>query len=345
MRRALVFLLLSFGMAAPAAAHAQNPAPPPPPAPPPEPVIRAGVSVANVQVGGQTVRQATATLEQAFAAPFAANVVVAVAGKRFVLKPKAIRFTFLANLTAQRALAAGVASPPAADGTVTPVAVPPEVSFRRARVNAWVAKIAKRVAVPARDARIRITLRRIVRLHSKAGRRLDARAVRTAVRSALSDPLAPRLLKPGRATLVPKIRVKDLGKANPTIITIDRTGFRLRLFKRLHLAKSYGVAVGMPAYPTPTGLYSISSKQVNPTWTAPNSPWAGELAGQSVSGNDPSNPLRARWMGIVDGVGIHGTAMDWSIGTRASHGCIRMHVPDVIDLYNRVPIGAPVYIR
>ena len=89
----------------------------------------------------------------------------------------------------------------------------------------------------------------------------------------------------------------------------------------------------------------VERGQVNPTWTAPNSPWAGELAGQSVSGNDPSNPLRARWMGIVDGVGIHGTAMDWSIGTRASHGCIRMHVPDVIDLYNRVPIGAPVYIR
>jgi lipoprotein-anchoring transpeptidase ErfK/SrfK len=50
-------------------------------------------------------------------------------------------------------------------------------------------------------------------------------------------------------------------------------------------------------------------------------------------------------MGIANGVGIHGTAEDWSIGTRASHGCIRMHVADVVDLFRRVPIGAPVLIR
>ena len=57
------------------------------------------------------------------------------------------------------------------------------------------------------------------------------------------------------------------------------------------------------------------------------------------------NPLKARWMGIVNGVGIHGTGEDWSIGSRASHGCIRMHVSDVIDLFPRVPVGSPVLIR
>ena len=50
-------------------------------------------------------------------------------------------------------------------------------------------------------------------------------------------------------------------------------------------------------------------------------------------------------MGIANGVGIHGTAEDWSIGSRASHGCIRMHVSDVIDLYSRVPVGTPVLIK
>ena len=49
-------------------------------------------------------------------------------------------------------------------------------------------------------------------------------------------------------------------------------------------------------------------------------------------------------MGIVNGVGIHGTGAPWSIGSRASHGCIRMTVPDVIDLYPRVPVGTPVLI-
>ena len=76
----------------------------------------------------------------------------------------------------------------------------------------------------------------------------------------------------------------------------------------------------------------------------PNSPWAGELAGTTVDGGSAANPLKARWMGIVDGVGIHGTGEDGSIGSRASHGCIRMHVSDVIALYKRVPVGTPVLI-
>ena len=128
------------------------------------------------------------------------------------------------------------------------------------------------------------------------------------------------------------------------MITIDQSSFRLRLFKRLKFSKGYGVAVGQPAYPTPNGRFALQSKQVNPTWTAPNSPWAGEMGGQSVAGGAPDNPLKARWMGVSGAVGIHGTGEPWSIGTRASHGCIRMTVPDVIDLFDRVSVGTPVLI-
>jgi lipoprotein-anchoring transpeptidase ErfK/SrfK len=141
------------------------------------------------------------------------------------------------------------------------------------------------------------------------------------------------------------VTTRNLARRYPAVVTIDRAHFKLRLFKRLKFVKSYGVAVGQPAYPTPTGLYSITNKQVNPAWTAPNSPWAGELAGSTTPGGSASNPLKARWMGIVNGVGIHGTGEDWSIGSRASHGCIRMHVSDVVDLFPRVPVGSPVLIR
>jgi lipoprotein-anchoring transpeptidase ErfK/SrfK len=95
----------------------------------------------------------------------------------------------------------------------------------------------------------------------------------------------------------------------------------------------------------PAGRYAIQNKQVDPAWHVPNSAWAGSLAGQVIPGGAANNPLRARWLGIANGVGIHGTAEDWSIGTRASHGCIRMHVSDVIDLYPRVPVGSPVLIK
>ena len=50
-------------------------------------------------------------------------------------------------------------------------------------------------------------------------------------------------------------------------------------------------------------------------------------------------------MGVSGSVGIHGTGQEYSVGSRASHGCIRMRVRDVIDLYPRVPLGTPVLIR
>ena len=128
------------------------------------------------------------------------------------------------------------------------------------------------------------------------------------------------------------------------MITIEQKTFKLRLFKHLKVVKTYKVAVGQPQYPTPRGRFSITSKQVNPVWSVPNSAWAGELAGTTVTGGTAANPLKARWMGLAGGVGIHGTGEDGSIGTRASHGCIRMHVSDVIALYKRVPIGTPVLI-
>ena len=76
-----------------------------------------------------------------------------------------------------------------------------------------------------------------------------------------------------------------------------------------------------------------------------NSAWAVSLAGQTIAGDEPNNPLKARWLGVNGSVGIHGTAEEWSIGSRASHGCIRMRVRDVVDLYPRVPLGAQVLIR
>jgi lipoprotein-anchoring transpeptidase ErfK/SrfK len=152
------------------------------------------------------------------------------------------------------------------------------------------------------------------------------------------------VIRPKRKVVRPRVDLDDLKRVYGTVITIDRANFRLRLFKRLRFSKSYGVAVGQPGFPTPTGRFSISNKAVNPVWNAPNKPWAGAFANESVPGGSPLNPLKARWMGIANGVGIHGTGMPWSIGTAASHGCIRMTVPDVIDLYPRVPVGTSVLI-
>ena len=83
--------------------------------------------------------------------------------------------------------------------------------------------------------------------------------------------------------------------------------------------------------------------QMNPTWLPPNSDWAKDAKPIPPGA---TNPLGTRWIGTsAPGVGIHGTPDDASIGSYASHGCIRMHIPDAEDLYARVVIGMPVIIR
>ena len=71
----------------------------------------------------------------------------------------------------------------------------------------------------------------------------------------------------------------------------------------------------------------------------------GQYAGRTIPSGDPRNPLKAAFISLGDGYGIHGTAEEWSIGTKASHGCIRMRVRDVKRLYPRVPVGTRVLIR
>ena len=106
----------------------------------------------------------------------------------------------------------------------------------------------------------------------------------------------------------PAITHAGLARRNRTIVTIDRGGFRLRLFKRLRYDRSYPIAVGAAGFDTPSGLFRISDRRVNPSWTAPNRPWAGSYAGRTVPGGAPDNPLKARWLGVTGSVGIHGTA-------------------------------------
>ena len=297
--------------------------------------VRAGVSAGGVDLSGLDVPAATAKLDAELAPRLAGDLLIGVAGRPWTLKMADAKLELDSERTAKRALYAKAG--------VTQVA--PAITHSRLAVRTFVEGIAKKVGKPARDARIKITLRHIFRERSHPGRRLDVAATRKAIDAALDDPAAPRVLHKPLTPARAKVNADDLARVYNTVITVDRAHFKLRLYKALKFRKSYGVAVGQPAYPTPTGRFAISSKQVNPVWSVPNSPWAGELQGTTVEGGSAANPLKARWMGIANGVGIHGTGEDYSIGTRASHGCIRMHVADVIDLFKRVPVGTPVLIK
>ncbi|CAA9519519.1 MAG: hypothetical protein AVDCRST_MAG53-3214 [uncultured Solirubrobacteraceae bacterium] len=302
--------------------------------PPPAERIAPGVTAGGIDVSNLTVLQAAQKLKvEATPGLTAKPVVLGVAGRPWTLTAEQAKLKVNGTRTAQAALA-----------LAAPGDVPLVVQHSQQAVAKFVDGVARKVRKPPRNATLRITLRRMVVRRAKAGRGLDAVAARKRVDAALADPAADRTLHQRLSRLRAPINANDVRRLNRTVITIDKSNFRLRLFKNLKFAKSYGVAVGLPAYPTPSGRFSIASKQVNPTWSVPNSPWAGELQGTTVAGGSAANPLKARWMGIANGIGIHGTGEGYSIGKRASHGCIRMHVADVIALYKRVSVGTQVLI-
>jgi lipoprotein-anchoring transpeptidase ErfK/SrfK len=126
------------------------------------------------------------------------------------------------------------------------------------------------------------------------------------------------------------------------VIVIRRGSNRLYLYNGMHSWRVFPVATGQAIYPTPLGRFQIVVKWRNPWWYPPNSSWARGLKPVPPG---PGNPLGTRWMGLsAPGVGIHGTPDAASIGYSASHGCIRMRIPDAEWLFGRVRIGTTVFI-
>ncbi|MBO9534320.1 MAG: L,D-transpeptidase/peptidoglycan binding protein [Solirubrobacteraceae bacterium] len=333
------FLLLAAG-AVPATALAAQTATPTPAATTPSPTttfapgtIQSGVKVGGIDVGGLSTADAAARLDGA-KAQLGRDVVVLVGAHRYTLSSGQSLFTVDPVGSANAAVKASANA-----------AVKPVVKYSYDNVRAFASKIAAKEYRKPVDARIAIKVDKIQVAPHTVGRRLDVNALAKSITVVLKDPALPRNLTPKRLAVKAAVTKGTLKKQYWTILTVNRSTFKLRVFKGLKLSKTYPIAVGAAGHDTPSGLYTISNKAVNPVWHVPNSAWAGSLAGTTVPGGAPNNPLKARWLGIVDGVGIHGTSEDWSIGSRASHGCLRMHVKDVIDLYPRVPVGTSVLIK
>ena len=153
-------------------------------------------------------------------------------------------------------------------------------------------------------------------------------------------------LRPRRGVTLPtkatgaKITLKKgLGKA--ILVVLGKR--HLWLYSGSKIQASYGTAVGQPAYPTPLGVWKIIDKNPAPSWNNPGSAWAKNMP--SHIGPGSSNPLGLRALYLnADGIRIHGTNNTGSIGTAASHGCIRLANSNIVKLYPLVPIGTPVFI-
>jgi lipoprotein-anchoring transpeptidase ErfK/SrfK len=313
--------------------------------------IGKGVKVSGVDVSGLTPEEARAKLRAAVLEPLSQPVVVRAHGKRFTLPPERAKVGVDIDGSVRAALdrsrEGGILERAwrGIRGQPVNADLELEVTYSKVSIDRLVERVSEKLDKPAVDASVDLESGDVTPQESEDGRRVLAKQLKRAVRQRLLDVGSDKTVNARTEVVKPEVTTDELAEKYPAIVIVDRNAFKLTLYKNLEPVKTYGIAVGAVGLETPAGLYHIQNKAVDPAWTMPNSDWVAPAdRGKVVPGGIPENPLKARWMGIYDGAGIHGTDAEGSIGTAASHGCIRMRIPEVVELYDQVPVGAPIYI-
>ena len=131
----------------------------------------------------------------------------------------------------------------------------------------------------------------------------------------------------------------------PGTIIVDTAERYLYLVQPNDLAIRYGIGVGRLGFQW-SGVERVSRKEEWPDWTPPPEMLKRQPYLPRFMAGGPGNPLGARalYLGHTE-FRIHGTNQPETIGHAVSSGCIRLDDADVIDLYNRVQVGAKVVVR
>lgn len=311
--------------------------------------IAEGVTVAGVDVGGLDADAAEAKVRRQLLTPLHESLRVGFDGETWTLPGAKLKVRADVTDAVERAVEesqdGGLPTRLVryVTGEELDEAVSAHVSYSKPAINRFVRRVAEEVDREAQSATVSPSADSLEVVPAENGRKLRDNLLERELEDAVLDANAPHKLIARVHSTKPVVSTKEVASEYSTYLTLDRAGYTLRLWKNLKLAKSYTVAVGQEGLETPAGLYHIQEKQENPSWHVPESSWAGSLAGQVIPPG-PSNPIKARWMGIFEGAGIHGTEETSSLGTSASHGCVRMAIPDVEELYDQVEVGTPIYI-
>jgi lipoprotein-anchoring transpeptidase ErfK/SrfK len=294
-----------------------------PQASPPAAPIAAGVTVGGIQVGGLSSEHARTRI----GARFGMGLRLSAGDRNWVASPARLGAAASVDTAVARALRAAPRT-----------RIPLEVKVDRAAVRAYVARMSRRFHHAPVDAKL-VGLKglRPEIAEGKAGQELDRRASVNAIAWALRHGARNPMHLP-LVTVQPRVTTANFGP----IIVIQRGANQLTLYDGTRVERTFRIATGQAAYPTPAGWWTIVDMQRNPWWRPPNSTWA---AGAKPIPPGPGNPLGTRWMGLsAPAVGIHGTPDAASIGYSASHGCIRMQIPDAEWLFEHVHLGTNVFI-
>ncbi len=283
-----------------------------------------GVRIVGINVGGLDAGQA----RQQLAARFGSPLRFRHGEKRWSVSTERLGLVVAVDNAVSRALQADSGED-----------VDVRVGVDREQVRRYVDALQARFGFPAQNARIVKLVKGNPQIADStwglAVRRRTMVAGITRMLKTRIRPTMPLVME----TLKPTVTRAKFGP----VIVIHRGSNRLVLFKGEKQWRSFGVATGTAQYPTPTGSFRIVVMQKNPWWRPPpDSDWAQGLEPVPPG---PGNPLGTRWMGLSEPlVGIHGTPDAASIGYSASHGCIRMLIPEAVWLFDHVRVGTPVLI-
>ena len=306
--------------------------------------ILPGVTVAGVDVGGLTRAEAIEVVRSAADERLMRPLSIQAAGMSWSITPTELGETADVEAAVDRAL-----DESASAGFLTrvwhrlrdePVDIAVDLTFATtgSGVQDFVTRATSDLAQSPRDASVAVLDGKVTFVHSRPGRALGVHIAATRLQAALADGSTTVRLPVN--TVKPKIPDAKIGKT----IVVDRTINKLYFYNRFDLIHTFNVATAAAGYVTPAGDWTIVDKQENPTWTNPApTTWGIDLPASIPPG--PGNPLGTRAFYLnAPGIRIHGTYDVGSIGTHASHGCIRMLMPDVEELYPLVPIGTRVIV-
>jgi lipoprotein-anchoring transpeptidase ErfK/SrfK len=313
--------------------------------------IAKGVRVDGIEVGGLSAAAAKTRLDRSVARTMERSVAVKLNGRTWQITPRQAGVAVDVEGTVTQALEASRGGSifsrtwRGLSGGHVEKDLPLRVSYSQAAVTGFVSKVAEAVNIEPRDATVEPSASGLSQVPDRPGVAVEQKRLTARLTHALTGRVTRRSVAVPTLARRPAVTTQDLATQYPAYIVVNRAQFKLYFYQHLKLASTYEIAVGMQGLETTPGLYHVQWKQVDPPWYVPKSAWAGALAGKTIPPG-PEDPLKARFMAFNGGAGIHGIAPSEysSIGHDASHGCVRMRIPDVIALYGRTPVGTPVYV-
>jgi len=301
-----------------------------------------GTEISGVDVGGMTRKEAIAAVRTQIDDSLTASLTISSAGEHWQVTPQELGVEANVSKSVTQAMRQTESLPwwqrvyhRIADKPVHS-STPVRYDYDQSKVDEFVHEIASKVEEQPQSASLALVDGKVVRQKPRPGQQLKAPFGAQRILNALERQQA--------SVSLPVKKVQPDSNDPGVTVVVRLSENRLYLYDGFDLEKTYPVATAMPGFTTPVGTWQIVNKVENPTWVnpAPTGWGAGEPASIPPG---PGNPLGTRALYLnAPGIRIHGTYDTGSIGTYASHGCIRMTIADSEDLYPRVPVGSTVLI-